>query len=188
VEEVRFHPIPDAPAGGAIGKFLVTAYRSVRLRSTMLGMAPETRYRTTLLTHFFAWVYRLFNETGRVPRQVFAADVELRQTAALIDTAGRFEGWEGIDRALAELRVAFDDIRFEPLALAEPGDERILVLVRFKGVGRGSGLEVNQRVGHLFSLRDGSVVRWEVYWEEADALDAAGISASGSLPEHASRS
>ncbi len=31
-------------------------------------------------------------------------------------------------------------------------------------------------IGTLLTLRDGKIVRWEYYWERADALEAVGIS------------
>lgn len=37
--------------------------------------------------------------------------------------------------------------------------DRVLALVSFDGVGRSSGVKVNLPVGHLWSLRDGLIVR-----------------------------
>jgi ketosteroid isomerase-like protein len=175
VREGTFHPIPAAPAEGAIERLLARAYRAAPFRVAVLALPTASRFRHSLVTQLFAWVYRNFNETGQIPRDIFAEDIRLHQSAALIDTAGTFLGLDGLERALSELRDALEEIRFEPLSVAELAADRFLVLVRFRASGRGSGVEVDQHVGHLFSLRQGSVVRWEVYWDEEDALAAAGL-------------
>jgi ketosteroid isomerase-like protein len=36
-------------------------------------------------------------------------------------------------------------------------------------------MDVDELVGTLLTLRDGLIVRWEYYWERADALEAAGV-------------
>jgi hypothetical protein len=109
---------------------------------------------------------------------VFAPDFELEQTAALIDTAGSFRGRERVADALRELTDAFDNVRFEPQTAVELGPERFLFLVRFSASGRGSGVLIDQTVGHLFDfdIERGVAKRWAVYWQKDDALEAAGLS------------
>jgi ketosteroid isomerase-like protein len=36
-------------------------------------------------------------------------------------------------------------------------------------------MDVDELVGTLLTLRDGLIVRWEYYWERADALEAADV-------------
>jgi ketosteroid isomerase-like protein len=55
--------------------------------------------------------------------------------------------------------------------MIESGD-RILVLVRWKGRGKGSGVEMEAGGGHLFTFRDGLIVRYEVY-RDRDGARAA---------------
>jgi ketosteroid isomerase-like protein len=57
----------------------------------------------------------------------------------------------------------------------ESGD-RILVLIRWKGRGKGSGVEMEAEGAHLWTFRDGLVVKYEVYRDrhEARAALAAG--------------
>ena len=161
--------------GGPFAGLLAAGYRSRRLRAAVFARPQTSVYRRSLILRFFSWCYRVFNHTGQIPEAVFAPEAELRQTAALIDTAGTFEGRAGLARALEELRDAFENIRFEPHSLVELEAGQVLVIVRFRASGRGSGIEVDRRVGHLFTIQDGSAVRWDVYWEEEDALEAAGL-------------
>ena len=55
--------------------------------------------------------------------------------------------------------------------MIESGD-RILVLVRWKGRGKGSGVEMEAGGGHLWTFRDGLVVRYEVYRDPDEARAA----------------
>jgi ketosteroid isomerase-like protein len=51
----------------------------------------------------------------------------------------------------------------------------VLVLVRLRGIGTGSGIEVEAPIAHLLTLRDGQVVRVASYIDRRKALEAAGL-------------
>jgi ketosteroid isomerase-like protein len=55
-------------------------------------------------------------------------------------------------------------------------DERVVVFVRATATGEGSGVPVEMRDAHEFTIRDGVFVRWKLYADRADALEAAGLS------------
>ena len=46
----------------------------------------------------------------------------------------------------------------------------MLVLTRYIGRGRGSGVEIQQEGAHVFELRDGKVIRLEIYASRERAL------------------
>lgn len=50
--------------------------------------------------------------------------------------------------------------------------DRILVLIRWKGAGRGSGAEVEAAGAHLWSFRNGRAVRFDVYRDRDEARKA----------------
>ena len=50
--------------------------------------------------------------------------------------------------------------------------DRILALVRWRGRGKGSGIDVEAPGGHLWTFRDGLVVRLEVYRDRDEARAA----------------
>jgi ketosteroid isomerase-like protein len=54
-------------------------------------------------------------------------------------------------------------------------DELVLVFVRATAEGKGSGVPVENRTAHVFTIRDGVFVRWKVYADRAEALEAAGL-------------
>jgi ketosteroid isomerase-like protein len=85
--------------------------------------------------------------------------------------AGLGEGWRGRMGAWEDWRAKAEDYR-------ELDDERVLVLVRYSGRGRTSGLELGQ-VGTngavLFHLGDGKVTRLVGYRMRDDALADLGL-------------
>jgi ketosteroid isomerase-like protein len=69
----------------------------------------------------------------------------------------------GPDALLHELkseREAFSQIRREPVELEECG-ERVVGVVAASMRGRLSGIELEQRAQHVFTVRDGQIVRAE---------------------------
>jgi ketosteroid isomerase-like protein len=70
------------------------------------------------------------------------------------------EIWESIE-------FSADDIR-------DLGD-RVLVILRHRLRGRGSGVDVEATVGCVFELRDGVLIEMRSYPELADALAAVGL-------------
>ena len=68
----------------------------------------------------------------------------------------------------------FDELRTEPERFWET-DDKVLVFVRVKGSGAASGAGFDIRIGHLWTVRDGVVVRGEGYGDRDQALEAAGL-------------
>jgi ketosteroid isomerase-like protein len=77
----------------------------------------------------------------------------------------------------AEFLEAWDDFATLAEEILEAGDDRVLALVRFQGRGRGSGTPLADFSGaQLFTLREGKVVRLELFSQRDEALEAAGLS------------
>jgi hypothetical protein len=53
-------------------------------------------------------------------------------------------------------------------------DVYVVVLCRYTGRGKGSGLDVDTEGAHLWTMRDGRAVRLEVFSSRERALEAAG--------------
>jgi ketosteroid isomerase-like protein len=85
------------------------------------------------------------------------------------------EAWRAWARAWEGVRAEAEDYR-------ELDDERVLVLVRFGGRGKRSGLELG-RMGangaNLFHVRDGKVTRYVLYWDRDRALADLGLAPEG---------
>jgi ketosteroid isomerase-like protein len=67
------------------------------------------------------------------------------------------------------------ELSFEPERFIDVDDERVLVLVGVHARGAGSGVPVELRNAHEFTIRDGILVRFKVYGNRDEALEAAGL-------------
>ena len=78
---------------------------------------------------------------------------------AVLDFFRRFLGtWQ-------EYHASFDDY--------EAVGDHVVVSIRDGGRGRGSGVEVERSFAQLWTVRDGSVVRFQAYPDRPAALQAA---------------
>jgi ketosteroid isomerase-like protein len=69
----------------------------------------------------------------------------------------------------------WDALHFDPERFLDVDGNRVLVFVRATATGKGSGVRVERRTAHECTFSDGSLVRFKVYSERADALEAAGL-------------
>jgi ketosteroid isomerase-like protein len=66
-------------------------------------------------------------------------------------------------------------VRIQPERFFDVDDERVLVFMRVTAEGEASGVPVGLRKAYEFTIRDGVSVRWKVYADQAEALEAAGL-------------
>jgi ketosteroid isomerase-like protein len=104
-----------------------------------------------------------------------ALDAEFDFTAAYPDSP-IMKGVEQLRRFRATGPWAGAPIHFEPERFFDVDDERVLVFVLVSVTGQGSGVQVEARAAHEFTIRDGLVVRFKVYRDRDQALEASGLS------------
>jgi ketosteroid isomerase-like protein len=90
-----------------------------------------------------------------------------------VEASETLQGHDGVAAAFRDWFEAFEEFTIEAEDLFAKGD-RVLVTMRQRARGKGSGLEIEERFYQLFTLRDSKVFRFEEYSEEADALKALG--------------
>jgi ketosteroid isomerase-like protein len=108
---------------------------------------------------------------------LFADEAELADAGGLGvagTAAGTRRGPHGFLRATEEVVEAFEDYRVEAKEFIE-ADEVVVVPVRISGRGRASGAKLEMHVAHLWELRNGKVIRGDVYRTTEEALEAAGL-------------
>jgi ketosteroid isomerase-like protein len=120
--------------------------------------------------------YERFNRTGEYDVNLLAPDFEMHQASSIIGTAGVFHGRAAVIDVLRELEEAFEDLSWEVEKLIEAEDGRIVAFIRARARGRGSGVETDNRIAHLWTFREDKAVRMVVFEERAEALEAAGLS------------
>ena len=91
---------------------------------------------------------------------------------------GRHQGFDEVRAAIEAQLEVFDDFSIEAESFHEHGD-RVAVPVRQRGTGGASGVEVEIRIGHLWTVRDGKALRLEVFPAREDAERAVGSSDEG---------
>ena len=71
---------------------------------------------------------------------------------------------------------AWNDYSVDAEELIEAGPS-VVVILRERGRGKGSGAPFEQSHPQLWTFRDGRIVRWESFQTRAAALEAAGLGA-----------
>ena len=107
--------------------------------------------------------------------QFFDPAVEIRQSATLLGTDGTFHGYDGLARSAREVFESFRDIHLVPIRFIDGGDH-VVATVETRAYGKHSGVKLNERVGHVWTLRGGRIVAWHVYLDPTQALEAVGLS------------
>jgi uncharacterized protein len=85
-----------------------------------------------------------------------------------------YRGFDGLQTFHNVWKESWEWLELEPQDFIETG-EQVVTLVRQIGRGRLSGAEVEQRFAQLWTLRDGKIVRMEMYPDKESALEAAGL-------------
>jgi ketosteroid isomerase-like protein len=67
-------------------------------------------------------------------------------------------------------------IHMEPERFFDVDEERVLAFVRVTATGHESGVGVEIRPAHEFTIRDGLIVRFKAYASREEALESAGLS------------
>jgi ketosteroid isomerase-like protein len=85
-----------------------------------------------------------------------------------------FHGHAGFLRYLEGWLSAWEQFRMEPVEFI-PVRDQVLVLVRQFGRGKGSQVEIEEEVAHLWTVREEKAIGYRVYTHQSDALAAVGI-------------
>lgn len=85
--------------------------------------------------------------------------------------AGDHTGRDSFERFLRGWIDSFESFRVVPEQVVSRGD-RLIAIVHQSGRGRASGIEVDARLAHVWTIRDGRAVRWEAIGDPEAALRA----------------
>jgi ketosteroid isomerase-like protein len=101
-------------------------------------------------------------------------DFELDMTARILNPE-TYRGHEGIRHFYREVNEVWEEFRWEPLRFFGTAD-KVVVLLHSHGRGRGSGLEMARDAAMVWTVREGLAVSVRFYIDQAEALEAAGVS------------
>jgi ketosteroid isomerase-like protein len=94
-------------------------------------------------------------------------DVEVHDRPEIPDPRV-YRGHEGVLASLGASRSEFAGLDVVPEGFADAGNGRVIVEIRFVGTGRESGVPVEQRLWHAWTVSDGLVTRLEVHSERPE--------------------
>src|SRR2546423_15630344 len=106
------------------------------------------------------------------------ADSEIEFVIADGPDPGSWHGLNGAAAGMASFVSAWQWLRTEAEEFRELDEERVLVLVRYAGRGKASGVrlgEIEARSASVYRVRKGKVVRLALSWDRDAALKAVGL-------------
>jgi uncharacterized protein len=101
---------------------------------------------------------------------VLAEDAEWREHSDLPE-ADAYRGRDAIRTFLVGYLDSWEEFRQETEELVD-SEDRVAVLLRMEAKGKGSGIEVEGRYAHLWTMRAGKGVRVDAYADCDRALEA----------------
>jgi hypothetical protein len=87
-----------------------------------------------------------------------------------------YRGHDGVLESFERWLENFEEYGWEVERIVDCGDT-VLVSAREQGRGRLSGGTISQRIYTVYAFRDGKIARYQEFYEERDALEAAGVPA-----------
>jgi len=118
--------------------------------------------------------YEHYNRTGEPDYSVLDPEVVYDVSRRTFDP-GVFQGHEGVREFVALVAEQWEEMWIEPQDFVVAGED-VIVSVQLVGVGKESGVETTAHAAHVWTFRDGKVVRQTTFQTMAEALAAAGLS------------
>jgi ketosteroid isomerase-like protein len=103
-------------------------------------------------------------------------DIDWRAIEGAPDDIGVFKGRASLRHYYEQWYETFDELRGEPKELIDAGNDRVVAVMSVTGRMKGSEAEVEMRLGVVYTVRNGLIVRGREYATRDQALQAAGLS------------
>jgi ketosteroid isomerase-like protein len=97
---------------------------------------------------------------------------------SMLGISGRaYHGHDGIDEYFEDVASAWEHWTVEVERVVEAADGRVVIVMTMHARGRGSGATLAGRTAHIWTVRDGRLLRNELYRDPEQALRDVGLSA-----------
>ncbi len=90
-------------------------------------------------------------------------------------TEGEWRGHDGAVGFVANQMEVLEDMWLRVDEHTDVADECLLLAVTFGGRARHTGIEVELHPFHVLFIREGKVVRWMIFQDRDQAMEAAGL-------------
>jgi ketosteroid isomerase-like protein len=148
-------------------------------------LSPSARLRRALTARTMCSQYEAINRGDFELAELFSApNVEYvwEYVRGLpMDLHDVYRGREGLRQNAQTWEEAWDDHRSEVIELIDTRGDRIAAVIRVRGRGKKSGLELDLELTEVMTLRHGLLERLVAYMDRSQALAELGI--SNSAPE-----
>jgi ketosteroid isomerase-like protein len=121
---------------------------------------------------------RTFAETitsGDRPAALAICHPEIEFESMLGLTGGRYHGHAGIQRYFDDVESAWEDWKVDVEQTVEGPDGRVAIVMTMHARGKGSGVMLAERTAHIWTLRDGKLVRNQLFRDPEGALRELGV-------------
>src|SRR5438034_1305042 len=88
--------------------------------------------------------------------------------------AGAYRGRDQVQSLFEDYLTAFDNLVLEPEEFFEGGDQ-VVVFVKASAQIKGSSGDLENTHGHLWTIRDGTILSLRMFPKRGEALEAAGL-------------
>jgi ketosteroid isomerase-like protein len=105
----------------------------------------------------------------------FTDDVDYRAVSGAPDDIGPIHGKHAFRAWLQDWFDMFEGFKMELLELIDAGEDTVVWVERFGGRAKRSGIQIDQVIGGVFTIRDGKLARGREYASREQALEAAGL-------------
>ena len=103
-----------------------------------------------------------------------ASHTDFEMTTDRGPVAGTYRGQEAVKRQVEDGLWPFEAWAFEPEEFFERGDQ-VVVFVRIRSRPKGATVDMEVRIGHLWTIRDGLLRSLKTFAVREEALEAAGL-------------
>ena len=102
-------------------------------------------------------------------------DLDHRSIVGAPDDRGPIHGKDALRAYVQDWMDTFDEFYIEPVELIDGGDGVVVALLRYGGRAKLSGIEPDETLGAVFTIRDRKIARGREYETRDEALEAAGL-------------
>jgi ketosteroid isomerase-like protein len=96
---------------------------------------------------------------------------------SMLGISGRaYHGHDGINEYFEDIASAWEHWTVEIERVVEAADGRVVIVMTMHARGRGSGATLAGRTAHIWTVRDGRLLRNELYRNPEQALRDVGLS------------
>ena len=112
--------------------------------------------------------------------EAMAPEIELHLSGVFPDLDPVYRGHDGVREFAARFNATWEELTADTYRYVDLGN-RVLTLTHLRGRGRDA-IEVMLEMGHVWTVRDGLIVRMDAFADPQKALEAVGLAGFASPP------